>query len=427
VDSSNAELAPHGHAIGRRKQNMRQLWRSPTLRSVLVYGTAGLGFAGANLILARALPTVEYGVFTLVIALVNLSYALAPAGIDGIVNRRHLEAGPRLLSRTVAAGVLVGIVFVAIAELSYQVSMSLLLVIFISTVAGGVMAVAGAQFQSEQRYGVSLALYQSPNLTILVAAAAVLVSGLHDAALPLYITALGFVVAAGWGWWVLFRERATKPHRESSFPWGEALSVAGLNAAGLILIQLDRLVIPYVLPLHDLATFGVLAATAGSMFRVLFMAVGFTLVPRLRAAGSVLERRHLIAHEAKLVGAIVAAGSLAIWFVIPLIERWFLAGKYHLAGSLVLAALVSGVAKIMNAFARSTVTALATPSELSTVNLFGWVSVGLAIAASAFGSRWGLAGVMYGVALGWLVRALAAYYFTLRHLKLPASVPATAQ
>jgi O-antigen/teichoic acid export membrane protein len=405
---------------------VRKLWHSPTLRSVLVYGASGLGFAGANLILARFLSTTEYGLFTLVIALANLGYSLAPAGVDGIVNRRHLDAGPRLLRRTLAASLLVGMVFVIIAEVGYHMTVPLLLVLFVSTVAGGAMAVAGAQFQSERRYGISLALTQSPNLALLVAAVAVIVSEDREAWLPLVISALGFVLAAVYGWSVLFRERASKPAKETWFPWGEALSFAGLNAAGLLLIQLDRLIIPQVLPVHDLATYGVLAAIAGSLFRVLQMGVGYTLVPRLRVAGSVPERRHLIAHEAKLVGAMVMAGSAIIWFVTPWIERWFLQGKYHLGGSLLLAALVSGVAKIMNAFTKSTVTALATPAELSMVNLLGWASVALAVVAGVLGARWGLAGVIYGVGFGWLIRALTALYVTLRHLKLPASIPVTA-
>jgi O-antigen/teichoic acid export membrane protein len=407
-------------------RNLRPLWYSPTLRSAVVYGASGLGFSGANLILARFLPTTEYALFTLVIALANLSYSLAPAGVDGIVNRRHLDAGPRLLGRTMSASVVVGLAFVIVAEVGYHMTAPLLLILFVSTLAGGAMSVAGAQFQSERRYGISLALTQSPNLVLLVAAVAVIVLNDREAWLPLVISALGFVLAAVYGWWVLFRERAAKQARGTWFPWGEALSFAGLNAAGLVLIQLERLIIPHVLPLGDLATYGVLAAIAGSLFRVLQMGVGYTLVPRLRAAGSLPERRHLIAHEAKLVGAMVVAGSLVIWVVTPWIERWFLQGKYHLTGFLLLATLVSGVAKIMNSFTKSTVTALATPAELSMVNLLGWASVALAIPAAIFGARWGLVGVIYGVGFGWLLRALTALYVTLRHLKLPASIPVTA-
>jgi O-antigen/teichoic acid export membrane protein len=385
-----------------------------------------LGFAGANLILARLLPTAEYALFTLVIALVNLSFALAPAGVDGMVNRRRLDTGPRLLRRTLTAGLVVGAAFIVIAEAGYHMSLPLVLVVFVSTVAGGAMVVASAQFQSEQRFGLSMFLLQSPNLTLIIAALAVVISGVRGVWLPLTICALGFVSAAVCGWWILFRERATKPAREDSFPWSEALSFAGMNAAGLVLVQLDRLIIPYVLPLHDLATFGVLAAIAGSLFRVLSMGVGYTLFPRLRAAGTVLERRHLVAHEAKLVSAIVVAGSVVIWFITPLIERWFLAGKYHLTGSLLLATLFSGVAKIMNSFTKSTVAALATPAELSRVNLFGWGSVGLAVVAAILGARWGLAGVIYGVGIGWVARALTALFLTLRYLKLSGAVPVSA-
>jgi len=406
---------------------VRRLWHSPTLRSVVIYGASGLGFAGANLILARVLPTAEYALFTLVIALVNLGFALAPGGVDGIVNRRHLEAGPSVLKRTLTAGLVTALIFMLIAGLVYHLRMPMLLVIFAATVGGGAMAVAGAQFQSERRFGISLALTQSPNLTLMMAALVVLVTGVKEARLPLAISALGFVLAGVIGWWVLFRERAAKPYRETGFPWGEALSFAGLNATGLLLVQLDRLIIPWVLPLHDLATYGVLAAIAGSLFRVLQMSAAYTLTPRLRVAASVVERRRLIAHEARLVSAIVVAGSVVIWLVTPLIERHFLAGKYHIGGSLLFAALFSGVAKVMNAFTKSTVTTLATAGELSIVNLFGWVSVAVAVVAAILGARWGLTGVIYGVGLGWLMRALTALYLTLRHLELPESIPVTAR
>jgi O-antigen/teichoic acid export membrane protein len=162
----------------------------------------------------------------------------------------------------------------------------------------------------------------------------------------------------------------------------------------------------------------------GSLFRVLQMGVGYSLLPRLRAAAGILERRRLITREVRLVLAIVALGSALIWVVTPLLERWFLDGKYHLSGALILAALVTGVAKIVNGFAQSTVSALADARELSMVSLLGWVAVGVAVLGAAGGARWGLAGVIYGVGLGWLMRALVALYLTARHLRLPAAAAA---
>jgi hypothetical protein len=401
---------------------VRRLWRSPTLRSVAVLGLSGLVFAVANLMLARALPTAEYALFTLVVALVNVGYPLAPAGVDGMVNRLHLEAGPRLLGRIAWTILPVGLVFGAIGLVGYGTSLPVALMILVCTMAGGALVVAGGQFQSEQRFGMSLTLHQSPNLILLLSALWVLLAGTRGAEPPLLIWTAGFVATAAAGWWVLFRERHAKPHRTVDFAWSEAMSIAGLSAAGLLLIQLERLLIPHLLPLRDLATYGVLAAIVGSLFRVLQMGVGYSLLPRLRAAPGVPERRRLIAREGRLIVAIVAAGSAAIWVATPYVEQWFLAGKYHLPAALVLAALVSGMAKILNGFAQSTVSALADARELSMVMVMGWVAAVIAVIGAIVGARWGLPGVIYGVTLGWLVRASTALIASARHLRLPASV-----
>jgi O-antigen/teichoic acid export membrane protein len=380
-----------------------------------------VGFAAANLILARVLPPAEYAWLTLVLALVNVGYALAPAGIDGLVNRRNLEAGPLLLKRVLFATTATGSVFALVGALAYETSASLTAMIFLSTAMGGALIVAAAKFQSEQRFGLSLALLQSPNLVLLLAALVTLAAGVREAWVALLIMTLGWLPPAIWGWRILFRERHAMPYQAVEFSWKEGLSLAGMQATGLILVQLERLVLPHVLPLHDLATYGVLGAIAGSLFRVLQMSVGYTLFPRLRAAKDVRERRRLVANEARLASAVVLAGSVAIWVVTPVVERWFLAGKYHLAGWLVLAVVVSGVAKVFNAFTRATASALATTGELSAVNLLGWVSVAVGLAAAIVGARWGLAGVIYGVALGWLMRSVSAFYVAARHLRLPGS------
>ena len=343
-----------------------------------------------------------------------------------MVNRRHLEAGPKLLRRVITGSSTVAALFAAIALFSYHLPWSLVAIIFVSTAAGGAMMVAGAKFQSEQRFGISLSIIQSPNIVLIFAALAVAVLDIHRAWLALLIATVGFIVAATAGWGLLFRERHGKPERGSDFLWRQALAFAGLDVAGLTLIQLERLVLPHVLPVSDLATYGVLAAIVGSLFRVMQMGVGYTLLPRLRAATSVEQRRALIAHEVRLIGLIILIGSTVIGFATPVLERTFLAGKYHLPAILIIAALISGVTKIVNAFAKATVSALATPRELNMINLFGWVSVGIAVAAAVFGARWGLTGVIYGVALGWLIRAVTAIYPIAKHLRLddvPAGQP----
>ena len=406
---------------------MKRLWYSPTLRSAFVHGVSGVGFAAANVILARVLSAPEYALFTLVVALVNLGGAIAPAGVDEIVKRHRMEAGPRLLWQVTGVATGTGLIFAGIAAVGYELSWPLVLLVLISTMAYGVMMVAGAQFQSELRFGVSLSLLQSPNAVLLIAAVVVLLARQYDAWLPLLIGTAGYVAAAAYGWGKLLAERGRKPHERSRFSWPEAFSFAAVNATGLLLIQLERLVIPHVLPLQDLATYGVLAAIVGSLFRVFQMGVGYSLTPRLRAAPTVQAKRQLLAHEAKLAGGIVLLGSAFLWVVTPLVERYLLAGKYHLSASLILATIVSGLAKLMSAFTKGAVTAVADPREVHILTLLSWVSVGVALLAALAGGHWlGLAGVIYGVGLGWTLRAGVAYYLTMRHLRLPASVPVQA-
>lgn len=405
---------------------MRRLWRSATLRSVAVLGFSGLGFAIANLLLARALPTREYALLTLVIALVNVGYPLAAAGVDGIVNRRPIEASPRLLRRLLRSIVPVGLAFTVTGLAVYGTGPAVAVMILLGTMAGGALLVAAGLFQSEQRFGPSLALNQSPNLVLLLSAGWVLLAGLQRAETPLAVWTAGFVTAAVVGWWVLFRERHAKPNRSADFPWSEAIAIAGLNTGGLLLIQLERLLLPHLLPLEALATYGVLAAIVGSLFRVLQTGVGYSLLPRLRAAPGVPERRRLLRREARLVVVMAVLGSALIWLATPQIERWFLGGKYHLSGALVLAAVVTGVAKILNGFAESAVAALADARELSTVSLLGWVAVAIAVLGAVAGARWGLPGVIYGVGIGWLVRATTGLYLVSRHLRLPSAAGAVA-
>ena len=395
-----------------------------TLRTMVVYGASGLAFAGANLLLARVLSTEHYALLTLLVALTTLGYHLAPAGLDAVVTRGRVDVGPALLRRVSMTAALIGTSVSAVALTAYGLSAGTAALLLAATAAGGVMLVAAARFQSDQRFTVSLALITSPNLLLLIGALAALVLESRTATLPFAILTLGLVLAAAVGWVLVLTERRASASSALAIPWNEALPLAGVAAVGMLLIQLERLVLPYLLPLADLALFGVLGAIAGSLFRLLQMAVGFTLLPRLRNATTVFERRQLIAHELRFAIVIAVVGAVAILVLTPLIERWFLAGKYHLPLSLIVAALFSGVAKIAHAFAKTAATALATPRELAFVNGAGWLSVALAIGGAVVAARWGLAGVIYGVGLGWLAWAVLSFVIVVRHLRLPAALPA---
>lgn len=402
---------------------MRYVPRS-TLRSMVVYGASGLAFLGANLLLARALATAEYALVTLVVALVTLGYHLAPVGLDGVVVRGRVDTGPALLKRVGAAAAIVGAALTAAALVFYGIAATTAALLMPACLAGALMLVAAARFQSEQRFVLALAFMTSPNLLLLAGAAATVALGQETAQVTLLVLTIGLAVSATIGWAIVLRERRSAAACPTEVPWHEAFALAGVSAAGMLFIQLERLVIPHLLPVEDLALFGVLAAIAGSLFRLLQMGVGFSLLPRLRNAATVFERRRLIGHEVRFAIAIAVSGAAGVLVATPLIERWLLADKYHLSTGLIVAALFSGVAKIAHAFARAAATALATQRELARVNGAGWVSVGLAVGAAFFATPWGLTGVVYGVGLGWLAWAAMMFAVVYRHLRLPDGLPA---
>jgi len=409
---------------GTQIRRIKRLRNSPTLRSIVVYGASGAGFAGANLILAYELPRQEYALFTLVLALVNLAAPASPLGLDALILRRRLTIGDQVLRRLLLAASVVTVGFILVGHFVYHLGPWLLLIIAVSSIGGALMAVAGARLQSEQRFALALSLTQSPNVILMVAALAAYAAGWKVAWPALVISAIGYATAAIVGWAIVRRDPAYGSDTTAPFSWGEALALAGLDASGLLLLQLDRLVIPWLLPLNALALFGVLSAIAGSVFRVLQMGVGYALIPRLRAATGVAQRRRLVRYDVLLVMGLMILGALAVAVAVPLVKHFLLHGKYDLKPPLVLAVVVSGIAKVLNAFGKALVAGLALPDEVNTVNLLGWLSVAVAIAAAWVGSQWGLAGVIYGVGLGWLMRALAAFRICAPHLRLPEPVPA---
>jgi hypothetical protein len=340
-----------------------------------------------------------------------------------MVMRGRVEVGWPLLKRALAVAAGVGLATSVIASLLYGLSATLAAILLCGTAAGGLMLVASASFQSEQRFGAALALVQSPNLVLLLGAIATMTTGARTADLSLVVLTAGLALAAAIGWALALRERRGLS-TPAGIPWSEALVLAGVSGAVMLFVQLERLVIPHVLSVADLALFGVLAAIAGSLFRLLQMGVGFSLLPRLRAATTVAERRRLIAHELRFAIVISAVGAAGILVLTPLIERWFLDGRYHLSMGLLVAALFSGIAKIAHAFARAAATALATPRELAFVNWAGWLSAAFAVGAAVVAAPWGLTGVVYGIGLGWLAWAVLAFGVVMHHLHQPVDVTA---
>lgn len=395
------------------------IWRSPALRTAAIYGSAGVAFAGANLILARVLSYTEYGLFALSLAILNLSIPIAPLGIDGMVNRYFVRPGLPLLRRSLSSSLLIAAAGLLIAWTGYGLPTVIVLLLPVGVIAGGTNWVAAAYLQSVTRFRSSLALLQASNLVLLAAAILTAVTGIQQGWIPFSIVVVGYVLTVVIGWSLLLRMEP-EPDRlpADALRWSEMLSYVGVAGGVIVLGQLERLLLPGLLGFEALAVFGVLAATVGSVFRILLLGVGYSLLPRLRMAPDANARRRLVGREARAVLALSAVAAVVIWYGTPWIVRILLAGKYVLPASLILAALVSGFVRVGGAFAKTVVTAVGSERQLAHLNYFGWAAVAIAVASGVAGARWGLTGVVYGITAGWMCHTLSAAFLARVHLRL---------
>jgi len=105
--------------------------------------------------------------------------------------------------------------------------------------------------------------------------------------------------------------------------------------------------------------------------------------------------------------------------VTPLLVDWLLEGRYTLAAALVLAVLISGLAKVLTAFGSTIVGAIGSTKALHGLTVLSWGGVALGLAGAVIGARWGLIGLVCGVGGGWLAQGLAGLvlaYHGLRRL-----------
>ena len=296
------------------KNVIRSLWYSPALRIAAAYSLAGAAFAGAMLLLARALPKPEFGLFGLVVTILNVSVRTAPMGADGIVNRRRMDPSPRLLGRVLATACVFGAVITYLSWFVYRLEVAYLVLIFAGTVAGAASFVAASQFQANERFGISVLLDQGMNLSLLGVAVLALTYGLKTAFVPSALFVGGFFLTAVLGWGALLHSRGPDPDPGEEFHWGESISYWGVAGGALFLHHLDRLLVPELLSFEALATLSVLAAIVGAPFHMLQLGVGYTLLPRLRREHTVRARRQLIRREGLVTGvtAIGTAGLLLV-------------------------------------------------------------------------------------------------------------------
>ena len=404
---------------------LRALYKSASLRAAAALGLGGLAFTLGNLILARTLAPQEYGVVSLVIGIISVAGLAAPLGLDLVIGRKGLRLDWPLQRAILSVSTVVGFVMAIGSALLYHLDLALLICILVTTIASGFIQASAAHFQGQQRFGPAAWIVQLSNWALVLAAALTTVLGFETAAGLCVAFALTTAVSAAGAWLLVARQAVSGPVQP--YPrtlLREAFSLVTINTSNSVFLQLERLLLAPIAGVQDLALFGVVAALVGSPFRMLQMAVLFTLIPSLRRAGSIEERRRLLRHEILLVASVIGAGSVIIWGLAPPLAHWFLSGRYDLSAALVCAALVSGVLKLCSAFATGTVIALAEDKGLRTLSVVSWATLGLSIIAAFAAAPWGLIGVLYGISAGWLVRSLIAAWMAVSHLRRPSDATA---
>lgn len=394
--------------------------RTPSVRVAALFALAGVGFAGGNLLLARALTQAEFGLVALWLAVFYLGGALAPWGADGIVNRKRILPGWRLIRRVLFTSTVTAGLAVFVAHLLYPFSPMHLGLLSFGIIAFGMGTVAAAQFQARHRFLAAMAIWQGSNIVLLIAAIGALLWSGAGVLLPVVVFTCGSVLVAASGWLGLRRVHEDEDDVAGEpYKWGEALSYYLAASATAFLPQIERLFIPRVLSLEDLAVFGVLAALVISPYRMLQSGVGYTLFPRLSSAASRRERRRLLREELRTMAVIGGAAGVAVWYLAPWVTSAFIGDKYELAPVLVLAGIVAGVGKLVGAVGRALISALGSNRDLALYGVASWVALAAAGIGAVYGARWGVPGVIYGTTAGLLIRSLLALVLGLRHVTGP--------
>jgi hypothetical protein len=399
---------------------IRRMLRKFLGKSVVQVGAinafSGIGFSGANLILAWALPVDQYGLIALIVALTNIGIGIGPFGLTGVVNRKLVRADTRLFSYGIVAALVTATGVCLFGYVAYELHIAVLIPMFAAIIAGALTLLAAAHFQNMQRYVIANSLTQFGNIGLALTSIIVLLVGSKSPLLPLYLMALAALVSATWSWGHLFRSPNRTQRRIRYFDWSDAMSMVGIIAASQVLLQLERILIPDLLTLGDLAVFGVMASIVIAPYRSLEMAVAFTLLPHLKATDA-SHRRQVLAKESSFVTLLACAGGALVYFLAPLLIDSLYQDRYAVTTGLIVAGLVGGLAKVLSSIARAAAAAFCSTRELWILSWFAWASVASGVLGAYYGSTWGVTGIVYGVSIGFVVRGAASIWIALPYYR----------
>jgi hypothetical protein len=159
---------------------------------------------------------------------------------------------------------------------------------------------------------------------------------------------------------------------------------------------------------------------------MLSIAVGYTLLPRLKSAPTPARRTKLLQREFVGMLAMCVGGALVVALLAPWVARLFVGDKFVLTNTLISAAILIGFGKVTNAFPVAVIKALGTAADLNRLSIAAWLGLAISVAAAIPMSRWGLPGLLFGIAVGWGLRAVLSFLLAaavLRRTGIPEAEP----
>jgi O-antigen/teichoic acid export membrane protein len=395
-----------------------RLLRSDSLRSAIGFAAGGAGFAAGNILLAKVMSPQDFGVVALVLALNQFGVTFGPFGLEVVANRHRPRVGSRLGLLSVALATGTGIVAALIAYWYYGLSAGIVVLLLPMVMGSATGRVCSALFQGEHKFNSAMIVSQASNYILLLIALLALGFSLATESFVLISMAVGYVIVSALGWWAAYRT-VNEGRREINFPMAlsEGAAALGIGVGVEILSQFERLAIPKVGSVEMLGTYAVLAAVAGSPFRMIKIATSFSLLPRLRAVSSAAEARAVIVRESFTALSMAAASSVGIVLVAPLVFNTLLKGKYQIGFGLIGATIVVGLAKIWESFSTAITMSCGTPRSMAIISALAWICLAIAAAAMVIGARFGLLGILYGVGCAWAVLAAGGSYLAIVSLR----------
>lgn len=391
--------------------------RSGSVQVAAWIGAGGVALMAANLLFAGLYSPEDFGRLALVQGLLSIGVGVAPIGLDLLAARGDVPSSLTTVRYGAIVGVLGGMLLGIAGVLLYQLPWYVAIVLAVGCLAGAVARICTAFDQAALRLNRAQAVYQSPYLVTLLAAVVLTYFKTGNWVVAAAALAAGYAFAALTGLIIHARRSAgdfTESTRSRSFRmswplWRRGMTFVGIAASVLVLIQSERLIIPRVLTLQDLALFSIVATLVGSPYRLLWGGIGYALLPRLSGTDDPTVRRRLVKNEAllALAGCLIAA-SILLPIAAPLIHMLY-RGKYIVPSGLVLAVVVLGTARVSYGVASATVNGLCDDRGLKWANRAGWIATLGSLGLGLTIGRLGIIVIVLINAVAWAARAVVAF------------------